>query len=92
MVLPVSMNRCIICFLSVLILYPTLVVRSISRHTLYLQPRTHSSPTHVHLMDMDLKQFENRSRLSGHSAGLNFFFGIQPQTVRLSLNYGPLIY
>ncbi len=79
MVLPVSMNRCIICSLSVLVLYPTLVVRSISRHTLYLQPRTHSSPTHVHSMDMDLKQFENRSRLSGHSAGLNLFLVSSPK-------------
>ena len=37
------------------------------------------------------KQFRNRSMLSGHSAGLNFFFflGVQPQTARLSLSHGP---
>jgi hypothetical protein len=51
-VLPVSMNWCIIRSLSVLVLYPTLVVRSIGRHTLYLQTRTHSSPIHVHSMEL----------------------------------------
>jgi len=35
---------------------------------------------------------QDRSMLSGHSAGLNFFFGVQPQMARLSLNYGPLIH
>jgi hypothetical protein len=53
MVLPVSMNGCIICSPSVLVLYPypTLVVHFISRHTLHLQIRTHS----MHAASLDLK-------------------------------------
>jgi len=48
-VLPVSMNGYIICSLSVLVLYPTLVVRSITRPTLHPQTRTHSFPPNAML-------------------------------------------
>lgn len=88
MVFPVSMNGCIICSLPVLVLYPTLVVRSSGRHTLYLQTRTHSSPMHVHTMKamsreaVDVRTFR----------GVKFFFSTQPQTARLSPSYGSLIY
>ncbi len=40
MVLPVTLTGCIICSLPVLLLYPTLVVRSIIRHTLHLPTGT----------------------------------------------------
>lgn len=92
MVFPVSMNGCIICSLSVLVLYPTLVVRSIGRHTLYLETRT--SPNACAYNESEIKDQGSPCcpSTSGHSAGLNFFFSTQPQTARLSPKYGSLIY
>jgi hypothetical protein len=74
MVFPVSMNGCIICCLSVLVLYPTLVVRSIGRHTLYLQTRTYTSPMHVHTMK--LKRYQDCRRRDDVRTfrGVEFFF------------------
>ena len=89
MVFPVSMNGCIICSLSVLVLYPTLVVRSISYHTLYLDSYAlHSSPMHVHRM----KAISREAVEVRTFRGAKFFFSTQPQTARPSPSYGSLIY
>jgi hypothetical protein len=90
MVFPVSMNGCVICSLSVLVLYPTLVVRSIGRHTLYLQTRTHSSPNACAYNEAEAKSREVVDVRTFR--GVKFFFSMQPQTARLSLSYGSLIY
>jgi hypothetical protein len=77
MVFPVSMNGCIICSLSVLVLYPTLVVRSISRHTLYLQTRTHTSRNACAYNESEAISREPST--FGQSAGLNFFLARNPK-------------
>lgn len=90
MVFPVSMNGCVICSLPVLVLYQTLVVRSIGRHTLYLETRAPSCPNPnacaynetISRRVVDVRTFR----------GVKFFFSIQPQTARLSPNYGSMIY
>jgi len=75
------MNGYIICSLSVLVLYPTLVVRSITRPTLHPQIRTHSFPNAMLNANgtMDLKAGPKGPLSSGHSAGLNFFLVTSPK-------------
>lgn len=76
MVLPVTLTGCNIDSLPVLLLYPTLVVRFIIRHTLHL-------PTGTLIPNCMYTLFGSRTVRIGpwpaYSAGLNFFLGYSPK-------------
>lgn len=74
MVLPVTLTGCIIYSLPVLLLYPTLVVRSIIRHTLHLPTGT-LIPNCMYTL-LGVLTVEDRSL--GTLRGVKSFFGAQP--------------